>query len=62
MNNYSDLKDIVLRVTNTGGFPLEVVVPFESTIDEWERIFKLVLGYLEYSVDSIEINRESVDD
>jgi hypothetical protein len=61
MDEFDDLKDITIRVTDTGGFPMTLVVPWDADLDAWEPILKTILTFLQFSVDEVAINPESDD-
>jgi len=61
MNELKDMQDITVTVTDHLGFPLRFVVPWDAFIDEWAEKFKLILIYLQFSVDEIVINPDSDD-
>lgn len=53
-----ELQDIVVRVTDTSGMPMEFTVPWDADIEAWEFKLKLIMVYLQFYVDSVVINPE----
>jgi hypothetical protein len=54
-----EIQDIVVRVTDTDGMPMEFAVPWDADIEEWEFKLKLIMVYLQFCVDEVVINPES---
>jgi len=50
------LQDIRVKVWDTDGMPLEFTVPWDANVEEWERKLKLIMVYLQFSIDEIVIN------
>ena len=51
-------QDIRVKVWDTEGMPLEFTVPWDADLDEWGEKLKLILTFLQFSVDKVVINPE----
>jgi hypothetical protein len=54
-------QDIRVKVWDTEGMPMEFIVSWDADLDEWQDKLKLILTYLQFYVERVEINPESDD-
>ena len=56
-------QDIKVKVWDTEGMPLEFTVPWDANVEEWETKLKLIMVFLQFSVDEVVINpgRDDLD-
>ena len=55
------LQDIKIRVTDTRGMTMDLVVPADDTLDDWQMTLKTIMTFLQFSVYGVEINPEKGD-
>ena len=56
-------QDIRVKVWDMGGMAMEFIVPWDADLDEWGEKLKLILVFLQFSVDEVVINpgRDDLD-
>jgi len=57
-------EDIRVKVWDMDGMTMEFIVPWDADLDEWGEKLKLILTFLQFSVDEVVINpgRDELDD
>ena len=56
-----ELKDTEVRVSDSVGGTMTLVIPWEADLDAWEGHLKTILTFMGFSVDEVDINPESDD-
>jgi len=55
------LQDIRIKVSDTRGMTMDLVVPADDTLDDWQMTLKTIMTFLQFSVDEVVINPGSDD-
>ena len=55
------MQDIKVKVWGQDGMTMEFTAPWDADLDEWGQKLRLILTFLQFSVDEIVINPGSDD-